>query len=420
MPQEIVLPSLSAGMESGTLTRWLKRAGDAVNEREMIAEIETDKATMDLEAPISGTLGDIAFPDGAEDIPVGAVLGVLYPTQSDYLNAQSNAVSAQRLPDLPELPRQTPVAAGNPLPPERRNEVAGARTTHIKASPLARRLAHTHQLSLERLQGSGPHGRIVRIDIERHLNARPVSASAPAPSHPNANATIALTDEGQRIPHSPMRKAIARRLSLSKPSVPHFYLRAQCIVDEMLELRERINASLMTGRISINDFMIRALACALAQTPKTNIIWSETAMIASDQVDISVAVATGGGLITPVVRNADKKTLSTISSEVRSLAARARDGKLSPAEFAGGSASLSGPGMSGVSEFSAIINPPQSLILAVGAVERRPVCKDDAIVAASCVSCVLSIDHRVIDGALAGELLKKFRFALENPLTLLV
>jgi pyruvate dehydrogenase E2 component (dihydrolipoamide acetyltransferase) len=417
MPQEIVLPSLSAGMESGTLTRWLKRAGDAVSEREIIAEIETDKATIDLETPISGILGDIAFPDGAENIPVGSVLGTLYSSQSDYLNSRSHAVSAHHGPDVPPLPSQTNIAA---LLPEPRNADGAALAAHLRASPLARRLAHAHQLSLEQLHGSGPHGRIVRIDIERHLAARPVSVSAPAPSHPHTNATVAANDEGRRIPHSPMRKAIARRLSLSKSTVPHFYLRAQCIVDDMLELREQINASRMTDRISINDFMIRALACALAQTPQANVIWTETAMIASDRVDISVAVATEGGPITPIVRNADKKTLSAISSEVRSLAARARDGKLPPEEIEGGSASLSSLGMFGVSEFSAIINPPQSLILAVGAVERRPVCKDDAIVAASCVTCVLSVDHRVIDGALAGELLKKFRFALENPLALLV
>ncbi|MFD2650095.1 dihydrolipoamide acetyltransferase family protein [Brucella rhizosphaerae] len=420
MPHEIKLPSLSAGMESGTLARWLKRDGDAVEKQEVIAEIEIDKATMELEAPVSGILGGVTFLDREENVPVGSTLGILFANKDDYANFNLRSTSIAIPTDAKQTARGESINREFNSNPVAQQENITEQELRTKASPLARRLARANGLDFDGLEGSGPRGRIVRIDIERELKKKQVVTPASTISKFDAINAISFAIDGERIPHSPMRKAIARRLSQSKATIPHFYLRTECVVDDILELRTRINASGIAEKISINDFMIKAFAYALAQTPQANIVWNDDAMIALTQVDIAVAVATDGGLITPIVRNADRKSLSAISSEVRSLAMKARSGKLSPSEFEGGSASISNLGMYGVSEFSAIINPPQSMILAVGAVERRVVCKSDELVAANCVTCVLSVDHRAIDGALAGDFFKVFKSALEQPLTLLV
>ncbi|CAG2162062.1 unnamed protein product [Oppiella nova] len=420
MPHEIKLPSLSAGMETGTLARWLKQDGDTVEEREILAEIETDKATMELEAPVSGILGGIAFLDGQENVPVGSTLGILFANQDDYAKFNLRSTSVTIPNAVKQKAREASISAEFISTSFAHPEKIIAQEPRTKVSPLARRLARANSVTLDGIEGSGPRGRIVRIDIERALKNKQVLSRAPTISKSDTVNTIPSTIDGERIPHSPMRKAIARRLSQSKATIPHFYLRTECVVDDILELRKRINASRIAEKISINDFMIKAFAYALAQTPQANIVWTDESMIALTQVDIAVAVATDGGLITPIVRNADKKSLSAISSEVRSLAMKARSGKLSPSEFEGGSASISNLGMYGVSEFSAIINPPQSMILAVGAVERRPVCKGDELGVANCIACVLSVDHRAIDGALAGDFLKTFKSALEQPLSLLV
>ncbi|MBV2143487.1 pyruvate dehydrogenase complex dihydrolipoamide acetyltransferase [Falsochrobactrum sp. TDYN1] len=420
MTREIILPSLSAGMESGTLSRWLKAEGEAVQQGDIIAEIETDKATMELEAAASGILGGIIATSGA-DVPVGTVLGLIFPDQAEYERHEVKQVPPSPHRDIPTLAAKEGNDRASTKPVSTVSPTAlPTNEKRIAASPLARRVAQTNGIELATLQGSGPRGRIVRIDVDRAINAKNNANIAVPESQPLQELATETTIEGERIPHSSMRKAIARRLTEAKATIPHFYLRTDCNIDEMLALRNQINASGLTEKISVNDLMIKALAYALAKTPGTNVMWTEDAMIVLPRVDISVAVAIEGGLMTPIIRNADKKSLSTISTEVRELAAKARTGKLTPAEYQGGSASISNLGMYGVSEFSAIINPPQSLIMAIGVAERRPVYQGMELVGATCVSCTLSVDHRAIDGALAGEFLKTFKNALEQPMTLLV
>ncbi|WP_378941801.1 pyruvate dehydrogenase complex dihydrolipoamide acetyltransferase [Mesorhizobium sp. ANAO-SY3R2] len=414
MPIEIKMPSLSAGMEAGTLARWLKAEGDMVVTGEIIAEIETDKATMELEATASGRIGRLTVAAGTADIRVDSVIALILAEGESVLAAQ------------------TPAAAPTPVEAELAFEAAPAGTEALQAlrarelrafaSPLARRLAVQNGIDLASISGSGPRGRIVRLDVERASGQPALEPVKPAaPTVAPAQVDPAIVEPHTRVPHSSMRKVIARRLLEAKTTIPHFYLGVDCEIDALLALRAQINAGRDTdARISVNDMVVKAAATALRKVPAANAVWTSEAILLLEQVDISVAVATDGGLITPIVRRVDEKSLGAISREIRDLATRGREGRLKPEDFQGGGFSVSNLGMYGVREFSAIINPPQSCILAVGAAERRPICRGDDIVAATMMSCTLSVDHRSVDGALGAQLLAAFKAAIEQPMTLLV
>lgn len=416
MAIEIKMPSLSAGMEQGHLSRWLKKEGETVTKGEILAEIETDKATMELEAEADGRIEQILVSDGVQDVPVGRVIALLL-ADGETLVATSSA-------DLePALSRGEPVEVAHISVLSDDN---AGRTTKRHASPLARRLAQDKGVDLSKLEGSGPRGRIVRIDIERA-----VARTAPSYARntiadillakPAATPTLGSGDTYEAVPHSNIRKVIARRLLEAKTTIPHFYLTVDCEIDALLKLRAELNA--MRGpadKISVNDFIIKASAQALSTVPSANAIWTDDAIHRLKSIDISVAVATDDGLITPIVRNAEQKSIGTISAEIRSLAQKARANKLRPEEYQGGGFSVSNLGMYGIGSFSAIINPPQSCILAVGAAARRPICRNEDIVAATVLTCTLSVDHRSVDGALGAKLLGAFKGCLESPLALLV
>jgi len=417
MTYSIVMPALSAGMEEATIARWLKGEGDTVAAGDIIAEIETDKATMELEVERAGVIGKIVAADGttvAVNTPIAVLLAegeqaedpahsvVTAPaTSSALLQAPTNvAAAAVPSPDAPS-PRQ------------------------VAASPLARRIAAQKGVALDTLSGSGPNGRIVRIDIEGAV--RTVSQDADgsatardpvsAPPNPARPTDMSYTE----IPLTNVRKVIARRLTEAKTTIPHFYLEADCEIDALLDVREKLNLQ-SNGRykLSVNDFVIKAAALALRQVPEANSAWTNDAILQFQDVDISVAVATDGGLITPIVRQADQKGLASISTDVRALAERAREGRLQPAEYQGGSFTISNLGMFGVRAFSAIINPPQSCILAVGAAERRPVVRNEVCLPATVMSCTLSVDHRAVDGAVGARYPAAFRSLIEQPLHLML
>ncbi|WP_319517923.1 pyruvate dehydrogenase complex dihydrolipoamide acetyltransferase [uncultured Martelella sp.] len=425
MPVNIVLPALSAGMEDAIVARWLKAEGDAVEIGEPIAEIETDKATMELEAEAAGTIGRLLVAEGkradvnqtiAVLLAAGEDAGSLPQAQSAPAKPATPAVDAT--PSAPQAASQSAAPAPQPV------ATAVSEGARHKASPLARRLAAERGVSLEGLAGSGPKGRIVRIDIERAAvsAAEPEAIAAETAETPAPAAIPPGIGPYESVPHSTMRRTIARRLLEAKTTVPHFYLEMSCNLDALLALRQQINEGREKAeRISVNDFVIKASAVALAAVPDANVIWTEEAMLRLADIDIAVAVATDNGLITPVIRRAGEKSLGTISAEMKALAAKARDGKLRPEEYQGGGFSISNLGMYGVSSFAAIINPPQSAILAVGAAERRPVERDDGTLAfATMMTCTLSVDHRSVDGALGARLLGALKAALEDPLRLLV
>ncbi|MDK3020953.1 pyruvate dehydrogenase complex dihydrolipoamide acetyltransferase [Pseudodonghicola flavimaris] len=411
MPKEIILPSLSAGMEDAVIATWLKAEGEAVQAGEALAEVETDKATMEFEAETDGVMGRILVPAG-DRADVNAVIAVLLLEGEDASvldgYAPGGAPGGSAAAETVAAPEAAPKAEAAP---------AAAPSDKIAASPLARRIAAQKGVELTGLSGSGPRGRVVRIDVERAAEAgtgAPVMAPAPAPN-------LAGIGEHEAIPHTGMRRTIARRLLESKTTVPHFYLEADCDIEALLALRAQVNAGRETAeRISVNDFIVKAVAQALVKVPAANAIWTDEAVLQLKSVDISVAVATDGGLITPVLRNADQKSLGALSSEMRALAAKARDGRLKPDEYQGGGFSLSNLGMYGVKRFSAIINPPQSCILAVGAAEKRPVGRGDQIVLAPVMSVTLSVDHRSVDGAVGAAWLAAFKAGIETPMGLLL
>jgi pyruvate dehydrogenase E2 component (dihydrolipoamide acetyltransferase) len=413
MPKEIILPSLSAGMEDAVIATWLKSVGDAVAVGDVLAEVETDKATMEFEAESEGVLGRIIVPAG-ERADVNAVIAVLLKEGEDasFLDTyvSSNTASAKREVSTEPTPVKGVISG-----------IASVqKTDKVIASPLARRVAVQKGVDLVGLKGSGRRGRIVRVDVERvaqqERQAQPVAKTMPMDA-----LDLAGVEEYDAIPHTNMRRTIARRLLESKNTVPHFYLEADCDIESLLELRAQINEGReKQHRISVNDFILKAVAFALVKVPDVNVIWTENATLCLNTVDISVAVATEGGLITPVLRNADQKSLGALSSEMKALAAKAREGKLKPEEYQGGGFSVSNLGMFGVKSFSAIINPPQSCILAVGAAERRPIGREDQVVLAPVMTVTLSVDHRSVDGAAGATWLAAFRDALENPMVLLV
>ena len=447
MATPILMPALSPTMTEGTIAKWLKDEGDAIQSGDLLAEIETDKATMELEAIEEGILGKIIQPEGSQGIPVNEPIAVILVEGEDASAADS--VTVRDTAPKP-MPSPTPTSApdqarARKVAAPRGEAPSSDRRGRTFASPLAKRLAAEERLDLSSIIGSGPHGRIVKRDIEQSLAAGSVTDTAttqdivPAPSLP------ATTDRGRQspaalqvpavsqsfpsqefteIPHSNMRKVIAQRLQDSKQQVPHFYLTVEVEIDKLIELRRDLNGRAPDGegayRISINDFIIRAVALSLKKVPAVNVSWTDTAMRHFKDIDVAVAVAIEGGLLTPIVKNADQKGLAEISVEMKDLASRAKDGKLTPEEYQGGGFSISNLGMFGVREFSAIINPPQSCILAVGAGEQRAIVKDGALSIATMMSCTLSVDHRAIDGALGAEFLKVFKTMLEDPLTMML
>jgi pyruvate dehydrogenase E2 component (dihydrolipoamide acetyltransferase) len=410
--QTIVMPALSAGMEEGTIGRWLKGVGDAVAAGDVIAEIETDKATMELEAEQDGVIGKIVAVAG-ETVPVNGVIALLLADGESASDLGTGAAVAAPRPE----PQASPVAVAAAASP------VTEKKSRISASPLARRTASEKNISLTDIAGSGPRGRIVRRDVELAATAK-----APTETMPRSvvRAPEAVPDERpaerySEVPLTNVRKVIARRLAEAKATIPHFYLNADCEIDALLALRETLNAQGEGAyKLSVNDFIVKASALALRQVPEANAAWSDDAILMFQDVDISVAVATDGGLITPIVRRADGKGLATISAEVKSLAERARAGRLQPNEYQGGGFTISNLGMYGVRSFSAIINPPQSCILAVGAAERRSVVRGDACVPATVMSCTLSVDHRSVDGAVGARYLAAFKAMIEQPLSLML
>jgi len=448
MPIEILMPALSPTMTEGTLATWQKKEGDKVEPGDVIAEIETDKATMEVEAVDEGVLGRILVPAGSENVAVNTPIGLLLGEDEDA-SALDQAPKAGKERSAgtgngggPE-PHPTPAAATpetsapatSPTTPEPRQH-DGAR---IFASPLAKRMAKQAGIDLAQLQGSGPHGRIVKADIEKALETGAGKAEAPAaqpqpqpePAAPAAGQppAPAARDQGFAAPSEPheaiplnnMRKTIARRLGEAKREIPHFYLTVDVELDALLKLRSELNARPEADyKLSVNDFVIKASALALKRVPDANAIFGGDRIFKFQQVDIAVAVAIEGGLITPVVRHADGKGLAAISAEMKDLASRARAGKLAPEEYQGGAFTVSNLGMYGIKDFQAIINPPQSCILAVGAGDKRPVVKDGALAAATVMSVTLSVDHRVVDGALGADVLKHLKAILEDPIALML
>lgn len=424
MAVEIILPSMSAGMEDAVIAKWLVGVGDKVTQGQVIAEVETDKATMELEAEADGTVGVLNVQDGKR-ADVGQVLAILLadgealpaggPAESKGAGAKAADATAA----------DAPVAAQAFAPPAGASEEGGRK--HL-ASPIARRMAAAAGLDLTGVLGSGPKGRIVKLDVSRLIAAGPATAAmAAAAPMPTAAAEKPAGQPPQGIgpytavPLSNMRRVIARRLVEAKQTVPHFYLGVDCELDALMALRAQINEGRdKAAKISVNDFVIKAAAQALRKVAEANVIWNENEILQLADVDISVAVATEGGLLTPILRSADRMSLGTLSTEMKSLASRARAGKLKPEEYQGGGFSISNLGMYGVKTFSAIINPPQSCILAVGAIDRRPVGRGESIVLADVMNATLSVDHRSVDGALGAQVLAAFKEGIENPMGLLL
>jgi pyruvate dehydrogenase E2 component (dihydrolipoamide acetyltransferase) len=436
MPIKILMPALSPTMTEGNLAKWLKAEGEAVKPGDVIAEIETDKATMEVEAIDEGTLGKILVPAGAQAIKVNEPIALLL-TEGEDAGALAAAAAAPAAapakapsappPAAPAAAAAPPPAAATPAPAAPPAAAPAAAATERRfASPLARRMAAAAGLDLAAIGGSGPNGRIVKSDIEAALArgpaARPAAtpAAAAQPSAAAAPAVVGLPPFTE-VPNSQTRKVIARRLGESKRDAPHFYLSIDCEIDQLLKIRQELNGRAGDKyKLSVNDFVIRASALALKQVPAANASWTETAIRLYHQADVSVAVATPGGLITPIIRGADAKGLAAISNEMRELAGRARDGKLKPEEYQGGTFSVSNLGMYGIKSFAAVINPPQGAILAVGAGEQRPVVKEGALAVATMMTCTLSVDHRVVDGAVGAEFLAAFKKLVEDPLTMLL
>lgn len=428
MPIEILMPALSPTMTEGKLAKWLKKEGEQIQSGDLIAEIETDKATMEMEAVDEGTLGKILVEEGTEGVAVNKPIGILLEDgESDADLKSVEAAPADKAPkasaknESVKVPKKPAKPEAAPAQPALAPTSVAAKGDRIFASPLAKRVASEAGIELSGLTGSGPNQRIVKADVERAIaqgGARAASGARRAtPAGP-------VPDFGQpytEVPNSGMRKTIARRLVEAKSTIPHFYLTIDCRIDELLELRKGINGNGEDGyKVSVNDFIIKACALALRKVPQANATWTEEAVRLYDNVDISIAVSTPEGLITPIVRGADRKTLGVISSEVKDLAGRARDKKLKPEEFQGGGFSISNLGMFGIREFSAVINPPQVCILAVGKGEQRPVVADGAVVIANMMTCTLSCDHRVVDGAVGAEFLQAFQNYIESPLRMLV
>ena len=452
MPIEILMPALSPTMTEGNLARWLKKEGDEVHSGDVIAEIETDKATMEYESADEGRIGKIIVPEGAQGIKVNQPIALLLEEGEDPASLEKFAAPApsgnaaapapaSTVPptavspktEAPPAPMAQPTAA--PVAEQGPEQSEGKR---IFASPLARRMAQQAGLDLAAIRGSGPQGRVVKADIDKALAgpARPpivtpgaIPSTAPGVAAAPRGLPVFAKEQVLALagnppytekPHSGMRRVIARRLSESKQTIPHYYMAVDCVIDDLLKIRASLNAKADGYRISVNDFVIRAAALALRQVPAANASWSDEAILLWERVDIAVAVALDNGLITPIVKSADQKGLAQIAQEVKDLAERSRAGKLKLEEFQGGTFSISNLGMYGIREFAAVINPPQGGILAVGTGEQRPVVRDGQLAVATVMTCTLSADHRVVDGAVGAQFLGAFKKLIEDPLTMLL
>jgi pyruvate dehydrogenase E2 component (dihydrolipoamide acetyltransferase) len=459
MPINILMPALSPTMEKGNLAKWLKKEGDAVKSGDIIAEIETDKATMEVEAVDDGTIAKILVPEGTQDVAVNDVIAVLAgegedvkaaaggaaakpaPAPAAAPKAEAPAKPAAAAPAQAATPVAPPPAAPAKAAPATAPSANGAAQARVFSSPLARRIAKDAGIDVSRIQGSGPHGRVVARDVEvaksgKGLKAAPAAApgaavaAAPAlAAGPSEQQVRGMFAEGsyEVVPHDNMRKIIAQRLTQSKQTIPHFYLTVDCDIDKLSAAREEINAAAPKDKdgkpaykLSVNDFVIKALALALQRVPDANVTWTDGAMLKHKGSDVGVAVAIPGGLITPVIRNAHSKPVSVISAEMKDYAARARARKLKPEEYQGGTTAVSNLGMYGIKQFSGVINPPHATILAVGVGEQRPVVRNGKIEVATIMSATLSCDHRAVDGALAAEFLAAFKLLIENPVMMVV
>jgi pyruvate dehydrogenase E2 component (dihydrolipoamide acetyltransferase) len=437
MPIELKMPALSPTMEEGTLAKWLVKEGDKVASGDILAEIETDKATMEFEAVDEGTIAKIIVPEGTDGVKVGAPIAILAGEGEDASAASAAPKADTPAPAPPKAVPEpkadaTPKAAPPPQAPVETPaappQPARAEGDRVKASPLARRLAQAQNIDLGAIQGSGPGGRIVRADIDAAAGkapaAAPAQAAAPAPAA--ASHAVLPGPMEQAIPHeavklSNMRKTIARRLTESKQQVPHIYLTVDIQLDALLKLRGELNAGLESRgvKLSVNDLLIKALAQALMAVPQCNVSFAGDQLLKYGRADVSVAVSIPSGLITPIIVGADTKSVSAISTEMKDLAARAKEGKLQPPEYQGGTASLSNMGMYGIKQFEAVINPPQGMIMAIGAGEKRPYVVNDSLQLATVMSATGSFDHRAIDGADGARLMKEFKDLVENPLGML-
>ncbi|MBE7637314.1 pyruvate dehydrogenase complex dihydrolipoamide acetyltransferase [Sneathiella sp. P13V-1] len=429
MPITITMPALSPTMTEGKLATWHVAEGDEVSSGDVIAEIETDKATMEVEAVDEGVIGKILIDAGTENVSVNSPIAYLLEDGEDASALEGMSTSAAPAPAAAPAAQETASAPTAVTPaPAAPSSPQGSR---VFSSPLARRVAADASLNIADIQGTGPRGRIIRADVDAFIAAGGTAKAAPAPSADAPAATPAPAaapvvttpphaGEHEEIPLTGMRKTIAKRLTEAKQTIPHFYLTIECELDNLLAMRKELNSRGDDYKISVNDFIIRASALALKKLPAANAIWGGDKILQYKDIDISVAVAVEGGLITPVVKNADKRGLADISNNMKELAGKARDGKLMPEEYQGGCFSISNLGMFGIKEFSAVINPPQSAILAVGAGEQRPIVKDGELTVATMMSVTLSCDHRVIDGALGAELLKYFKGYIEEPLTMML
>ena len=438
MAVQILMPALSPTMTDGTLARWLVAEGDAVRSGDVIAEIETDKATMEVEALDDGVIAKLVVAEGSQNVAVNALIALLAEEGEDVAEAAKLADnSAASTPQAPaealeavetpavetpavetpavETPITAPTAAPAPEAPLQTSNRAGNR---VFASPLARRIAADAGLDIASVTGTGPHGRIIRADVE---DALATGISSPAMASPAASG-VSMPAQSERFePHTAMRRVIAERLQHSKQNAPHFYLTVECEIDNLLEARKALNEAAPEGvKISVNDMVVKAAAAALIAVPEVNGYFEEAGCRYFSDADICIAVAVEGGLVTPVIRAANQLGLSAIASASADLAKRARDNQLDPAEYTGGTFTISNLGMFGVREFSAVINPPQAAILAVGAGEKRPVVRGDALAIATVMSVTLSADHRIVDGAVGAKWLQSFKQAIENPVTMLL
>jgi pyruvate dehydrogenase E2 component (dihydrolipoamide acetyltransferase) len=454
MPTNILMPALSPTMEKGNLAKWLKKEGDKVKSGDVIAEIETDKATMEVEAVDEGTIAKILVPEGTQDVPVNDVIAVLANEGEDVKAAGAGAGTAKPTASSAPPPKaaEPPAAArpsSAPAPTKAATPPAAAPASQAAApapqgngrgrifsSPLARRLAKGAGIDLARIAGSGPHGRVIARDVEQAKSGKGLKAPAAAPAGAPSIAPgmsdqqiRALYEEGsyEVIPHDGMRRTIAQRLTASVQTIPHFYLTMDCNIDLLVAAREQINAAAPKDKdgkpaykLSVNDFVIKAMALALQRIPNANVSWTEGGMLKHRHSDVGVAVAMPGGLITPIIRKAETKPVSVISAEMKDFAARARARKLKPEEYQGGTTAVSNLGMYGINHFTAVINPPHATILAVGAGEQRAIVRGGKIEAAEMMSVTLSCDHRAVDGALGAELLGAFKKLIENPVMMVV
>ena len=416
MPIEILMPALSPTMKEGNLAKWIKKEGDKIKAGDVIAEIETDKATMEVEAVDEGTLGKILVAEGSENVAVNSLIALLLEdgekqSALDAYQTKSSTMPQSKSTKADEHPAKISVA---------KSEIKTAdhfKSDRIAASPLAKRIAGEQDINLSNVSGSGPRGRIVKDDVLNSVNSG-------SRSH---GAVVRSSQEFRSIKNNNVRKIIAKRLVESKQNVPHFYLSLDLKIDKLLEVRKSLNDlahldgnSNPNYKISVNDLIIKAVALALKKVPEANSSWSDEAILLYNNIDISVAVAIDGGLLTPIIKNADQKSIQVISNEMKSLAKKARDGKLQPEEFQGGGFSISNLGMHGVDRFQAIINPPQSCILAVGSGVEKPIIENGDITVATVMNVTLSCDHRSVDGAVGAEFLKSLKMFVENPIAMLI